>query len=118
MSEPAEFADDAAGGCGPALAVLLTFVTFSIVTAWIGIATTNFALYFAGLPVSGFFALFGSELILAWPLDALVWISTAWMVGQRVPPSRYVRFVLIVLGVAIAYGYTLSQFVEPTGSIL
>jgi len=100
------------------LAVLLTFVTFSIVTAWIGIATTNLAMYFAGLPVSGVFALFGSELVLAWPLDALVWISAAWMVGQRVPSSRYVRVVLIILGAAIAYGYTLSQFVEPTGSIL
>lgn len=118
MAEDTPFADEPAGGCGPALAVLLTFVTFSVVTAWIGIATTNFALYFAGLPVSGFFALFGSELILAWPLDAIVWISTAWMVGQRVPPSRYVRVVLFILGVAIAYGYTLSQFVEPTGSIL
>jgi len=118
LSEPAEFADDPAGGCGPALAVLLTFVTFSIVTAWIGIATTNLAMYFAGLPVSGVFALFGSELVLAWPLDALVWISAAWMVGQRVPSSRYVRVVLIILGAAIAYGYTLSQFVEPTGSIL
>lgn len=93
-------------------------MTFSVVTAWVGIVTTNFALYFAGLPASGFFALFGSELILAWPLDALVWISIAWTVGQRVPPSRYVRVVLIILGAAIAYGYTLSQFVEPTRSIL
>lgn len=106
------------GGCGSAFAVLGTLVAFSVVTAWIGIATTNFALYFAGLPVSGFFSLFGSELILAWPLDALVWISAAWIIGQRAAPDRYLRTVLAVLGVALAYGFLLSQFVEPTGSIL
>ncbi len=93
-------------------------MSFSIITTWIGIATTNFALYFAGLPISGVLALFGSELVLAWPLDALVWISAAWMIGQRVAPARYLRAVLIVLAVALTYGYLLSQIVKPTGSIL
>jgi len=100
------------------LVVLFSFVGFAVATAWIGIGTTNLALYFAGLPTSGLFTLFGSELVLAWPLDALVWISAAWMVGTRVPPARYLRAVLIVLTAALVYGLTLSQFVEPTGSIL
>ncbi len=118
MTETIDGGDETGGGCGSAIALLGTFVAFSVVTAWIGIATTNFALYFAGLPVSGVFTLFGSELILAWPLDALVWISTAWLIGQRVAPPKYVRAVLAVLAVALAYGFLLSQIVEPTGSIL
>lgn len=109
---------ESAGGCGSALAILLGFVGFAVIMVWLGIATTNLALYFAGLPVSGLISLFGSDLILAWPLDSVLWISAAWMVGSRVPPARYVRAVFIVLTVALGYGYVLSQFIEPTGSIL
>ena len=118
MTETVDGDGELEGGCGSAIAVLSTLVAFSVVTAWIGISTTNFALYFAGLPVSGVFTLFGSELILAWPLDALVWISAAWMIGQRVAPPKYIRTVLAVLAVTLAYGFLLSQIVKPTGSIL
>ena len=116
MTAPEVSAEPA--GCGTALAILFTFVGFSIAAAWIGIAQTNFWLYFAGLPASGIFALFGSELILAWPLDAILWISAAWMIASRTRPPKSIQLVAIVIGAALLYGFALSRLVEPTGSIL
>lgn len=103
-------------GCSTALIVLVSLVGFSAVATGFGIAQTNLWLYFAGLPVSGLISLFGSDLILAWPLDGLLWMSAAWTISTRSKSDSVVRWTAAVIAVALAYGLVLSFVVEPTGS--
>ncbi len=80
----------------------------------LGIATTSLALAFAGLPVSAVFAVLGGEFVIAWPVDAMVWIVVGWLVARR--GRRRVGSLVVVIAVALAYGWAMSLLVEPVAS--
>lgn len=105
-------------GCGMALSVLAAYFGFAAATVTVGITSTNLWAYFSGLPVSAVFSAIGNDLILAWPLDSVLWMSAAWMTASRNSVRRLPVVVLTVLASATAFGYLLSRFIEPTGSFL
>lgn len=75
---------------------------------------TGLTLLYAGGPLSGLLGAVFGGVWLAWPLDVTIWVvigfASAAYSGAR---SRGVLgIVLIILGVALAYGLVLSQFVE------
>lgn len=91
------------------------FLVFAIAGGWIGLATNTLWLAFAGLPASGLLTTtFGSDLFLAWPLDAIVWITLGVMVGKRaVTPADAVRPTGLILVAAIVLGLVLGTLVVP-----
>lgn len=77
-----------------------------------------FALLFAGAPVSGAITVLGgSDLVLAWPVDILLWILVGVLhtrlSGEHPPLSRQWNLATVmVLGTALVYGGLLAAAVE------
>ena len=88
---------------------------FAIAAGWIGLATERLWLAFSGLPASGLItALFGNDLFLAWPLDAVVWIAAGVLVGRRaVGPADALRPAAFVILGAVIVGSILGLLVVP-----
>lgn len=91
------------------------FVTFAVTAGWIGIATDSLWLAFAGLPASGILTtVFASDLFLAWPLDAMVWIVLGVLIGRRAEtPQHAWRPTALVLAAALVLGLVLGTLVVP-----
>jgi len=77
-----------------------------------------FALIFAGTPVSALITVAGgSDLVLAWPVDILLWIligvAHTKLSGEHPPLSgRWNRAMGIIVAAALIYGGVLSLTVE------
>lgn len=91
------------------------FLAFAVAAGWIGLASDTLWLAFAGLPASGTLTtIFGSDLFLAWPLDAVVWITLGVLVGRRaMTPSEAWRPTALVVGAALVLGLVLGSLVVP-----
>jgi hypothetical protein len=83
------------------------------VCEWVG-----FTLMFGGAPVSGVFtALGGQDLVLAWPVDVLVWFLAAALhtrLSQEARPwsPRWNRLTLMFVVLALGLGSLLALGVE------
>jgi hypothetical protein len=82
-----------------------------------------FALIFAGTPVSALVTVLGAllssegDLVLAYPVDALIWLLIAVvhtkLSGEAMPFSRrWVRTTAAIVAVALIYGAVLSLLIE------
>lgn len=76
--------------------------------------TLGLSLLYAGGPVSALIGVVFGELVLAWPLDATVWVGAGFfaarMAERRGQGPMGVALVLVL--VALGYGLVLSTFVE------
>ncbi len=87
------------------------------VGAAIGFITFSIPLLFGALPASALLTSLGGQLVVAWPLDTVVWMSLATLIGRGtdIPGSpAWWRKVVIVLAATGAYGVMMSLLVEPT----
>jgi hypothetical protein len=70
-------------------------------------------LYAAG-PVSALIGVLFGGVVLAWPLDATVWVAAGFLAARiaerRGQGAPVVALVMVII--ALAYGLVLSQFVE------
>ena len=100
-----------------AMAAVFTGVGLSLIRSGqcTGICETlGFTLLYAGGPVSALIGVVFGDLVLAWPLDATLWVG-AGFVAARIADRRGqgplgVALVLVLL--ALGYGLVLSTFVE------
>ena len=73
---------------------------------------------YAGGPVSALFGVFTDSIVIAYPVDLILWVVLGFTVAQfsarRGRPVLPVA--LVVLAVFLVYGLVLSQFVELTVS--
>ncbi|HEU4917034.1 MAG TPA: hypothetical protein VFV13_10770 [Acidimicrobiia bacterium] len=113
-------------GCRDAALTTIFLLGFGAVSFAIGLTTINretctglcetfglTALY-AGGPVSALFGIFTDSVIVAWPLDLILWVSLGFGVA-RFSQNRRVRPrgpLLALLLFFLAYGLVLSQLVE------
>lgn len=96
---------------------------------WIGffvLDQRSFTLVFAGMPASALFTVLGaafspatSDFLLAWPIDAALWLTLAFVGARRAQrrrlgPRGIVTWIVAAWAVALAYGAVLSLLVEPT----
>jgi len=90
-------------------------VVFAVAAGWIGLATQRLWLAFAGLPASGILTtVFGSDLFLAWPLDAVVWITVGVFIGRRaMTPEEAWRPAALAIAGALVLGLVLGALVVP-----
>lgn len=76
--------------------------------------TLALTLLYAAGPVSALIGVVFGELVLAWPLDATLWVGAGFLAAhiasRRRQGSPAVALLMVV--VALAYGLVLSQFVE------
>lgn len=71
-------------------------------------------LLYAGGPISALVGVFTDSVVVAWPLDLMLWVSSGFMVA-RVAEARGwspVRLATGVVALAVALGLVLSQLVE------
>ncbi len=113
-------------GCRDAALATIFLLGFGAVSFAIGLTTINLetctglcetlgltALY-AGGPVSALFGIFTDSVIVAWPLDLILWVSLGFGVA-RFSQNRGVRPwgpLLVLLLIFLGYGLVLSQLVE------
>lgn len=98
-----------------AFALLIAFAT---AVAVVGYSIRSFALLFAGLPVSAIFTAIGGEFVIAWPVDAAVWLAAASWPGRQLDlfDAGWKRAMIIIVGGALIYGTLMSLLVEPTNA--
>ena len=113
-------------GCRPTALAFLIIVIFVVAAATVGISlglrtgcdaaceSIGFTLYAGALPVSGIFAAVAGDLPVAWPLDATLWVIVSLAAGRLAERRRIgvPRAALSAIGVALAYGFVLSFFIE------
>ncbi len=87
---------------------------FSITAGVVGYRLTSFGLLFAGLPVSAVFTVLGGEFVVAWPVDAIVWIAVSAWPGRRAPGPAWWRTIAAVMVIALVYGWAMGLLVEPS----
>jgi hypothetical protein len=113
-------------GCRDAALATIFLLGFGIVFFAIGLTTINrevctgfcetvgLALLYAGGPVSALIGIFSDSVIVAWPLDIMLWVVLGFGVA-RFAQNRRIRPwgpLLILLVFFLAYGLVLSQLVE------
>jgi hypothetical protein len=113
-------------GCRDAALATSFLLGFAIVFFAIGLTTINqgvctglcetlgLTLLYAGGPVSALIGIFTDSVIVAWPLDLILWVVLAFGVA-RFAQNRRIRPwgpLLALLGFFLAYGLVLSQLVE------
>lgn len=72
------------------------------------------ALLYTGGPISALIGAFTDSVIVAWPLDVMLWVLLGFWcarIGERRGRSSLV-YAISILGIALVYGLVLSQFVE------
>lgn len=74
------------------------------------------ALLYAGGPISALIGVFSDSVIVAWPLEIMLWVVLGFTAARwGASPARSTwAFVVSILTIAIIYGLILSQFVELT----
>ncbi len=114
-------------GCGSAVAAAGTLILLAGLAAWygLGVEPRNFALVFAGLPLSALFTVIGatftsgsSDLLLAWPIDAGLWLALSfvvsrWTARRGLGWRGYAAAFGAVVVLAAGYGVLMSLLVEP-----
>ncbi|HEX2405430.1 MAG TPA: hypothetical protein VHM29_12090 [Acidimicrobiia bacterium] len=78
--------------------------------------TVGLTLLYAGGPVSALIGIFSDSVIVAWPLDVIVWVVLGFAVARlatnrRIPPWGPLVALLVFF---LIYGLVLSQLVELT----
>lgn len=76
--------------------------------------TLALTLLYAGGPVSALFGVLFGGIVLAWPLDATLWVGAGFLAARFAAQRRQTPLgisLLIVVG-ALAYGLVLSGFVQ------
>jgi hypothetical protein len=113
-------------GCRDAALATIFLLGFGIVFFAIGLTSINrevctglcetlgLTLLYAGGPVSALIGIFTDSVIVAWPLDIMLWVVLGFGVA-RFAQNRGIRpwgTLLILLAFFLAYGLVLSQLVE------
>jgi hypothetical protein len=78
--------------------------------------TLGLTLLYAGGPISALFGIFSDSVIVAWPLDVIVWVVLGFGVA-RLASNRRIRPwgpLVAILAFFLIYGLVLSQLVELT----
>ncbi len=76
--------------------------------------TLGLTLLYAGGPVSALIGIFSDSVIVAWPLDVILWVVLGFAVA-RLATNRGIQPwgpLVALLVFFLAYGLVLSQFVE------
>jgi hypothetical protein len=78
--------------------------------------TLGLTLLYAGGPVSALFGIFTDSVIVAWPLDVILWVVLGFGVARYASNRRLLPWgpLVAVLGLFLIYGLVLSQLVELT----
>lgn len=66
-------------------------------------------LVYAGGPVSGLFGVLTTSLVVAWPLDLILWVALGFLLAGRRRPARAL---FLTIAAALVYGLVLSGMVE------
>jgi hypothetical protein len=76
--------------------------------------TVGLTLLYAGGPVSAVFGVFTESVIVAWPLDVLLWVVLGFTIARWADARkrRPLGAALAVVLIALAFGLVLSQLVE------
>ena len=76
--------------------------------------TAGLTLLYAGGPVSAVFGVFTEHIIVAWPLDILLWVVLGFTIARWSEARRRhpLGVALVVILIALAFGLVLSQLVE------
>ncbi|MGH8946316.1 MAG: hypothetical protein ACRDVL_09205 [Acidimicrobiia bacterium] len=77
--------------------------------------TLSLTLLYAGGPVSALFGVFFGGIVLAWPLDATLWVGTGFLAARIASRRRQggpLGVALILVLAALGYGLVLSGFVQ------
>jgi len=75
---------DTAPGCALTAYAAGVFIVIAAIETWIGLAIKASWLVFAALPVSAVFTVVsGRDLVVAWPLDLLLWVTLGAFVAAR-----------------------------------
>jgi hypothetical protein len=113
-------------GCRDAALATIFLLGFGIVFFAIGLTSINrevctglcetvgLTLLYAGGPVSALIGIFTDSVIVAWPLDIMLWVVLGFGVA-RFAQNRRIRPwgpLFVLLGFFLAYGLVLSQLVE------
>jgi hypothetical protein len=72
------------------------------------------ALLYAGGPISAMIGAITGSVIVAWPLDVMLWVVLGFWcarIGSRRGKSS-LAYAMSILAIALVYGLVLSQFVE------
>jgi hypothetical protein len=113
-------------GCRGAALATIFLLGFGIVFFAIGLTTINRAvcdgvcetlgltLLYAGGPVSALFGIFTDSVIVAWPLDLILWVVLGFGVARFAQDRSRPLWgpLLALLAFFLAYGLVLSQLVE------
>jgi hypothetical protein len=115
-------------GCRDAALSTIFLLAFGIVFFAIGLTMINRAvceglcetlgltLLYAGGPISALMGIFTDSVIVAWPLDVILWVVLGFGVA-RFAVNRHIQPwgpLVILLLFFLAYGLVLSQLVELT----
>jgi uncharacterized membrane protein YbhN (UPF0104 family) len=115
-------------GCRDAALATIFLLVFGVVLFAVGLTTINqdvceaacetfgLTLLYAGGPVSALIGIFTDSVIVAWPLDLILWVVLGFGVA-RFAQNRSIRPWGPLLGLTaffLAYGLVLSQLVELT----
>jgi hypothetical protein len=78
--------------------------------------TLGLTLLYAGGPVSALFGIFSDSVIVAWPLDVIVWVVLGFGVARYASNRRIQPWgpLLALIAFFLVYGLVLSQLVELT----
>lgn len=70
-------------------------------------------LLYAGGPISAVIGFLADSVVVAWPLEVILWVVLGfWSARLGAKPGRSTwRAVLVILVVALLFGFGLSQFV-------
>lgn len=77
--------------------------------------TLGLTLLYAGGPISALFGVFFGGIVLAWPLDATVWVGAGFLAARMAAGRRAegpLGIALVFVLVALGYGLVLSGFVQ------
>jgi len=79
-----------------------------------GCETLALTLLYAAGPVSALFGVLFGGVVLAWPLDATVWVAAGFLAARIAERRRQgpLGVALVMVIAALIYGLVLSQFVE------
>lgn len=75
------------------------------------------AMLYAGGPISGLMGFLTDSVIIAWPLEVMLWVVLGFSAARwgAVKERSTGTYVITILTISAIYGLILSQFVELTG---
>jgi hypothetical protein len=78
--------------------------------------TAGLTALYGGGPISALFGVFTDSLVIAWPLDTTLWVVAGFWAARLASRrgSAPLPIAVLFVGLALAYGLVLSQFVELT----